>query len=70
MMFNSEIVLVFWFIINIIIITIIAGHFLYVTVPDNGLTRDWASFQSPLLEPTNSSDPCKVTHFHVFFPDM
>ncbi|XP_029025618.1 apical endosomal glycoprotein isoform X2 [Betta splendens] len=46
-----------------------SGHFLYVTVPDNGLKRDWASFQSPLLEPTNSSDPCKmVMYTHLFGP--
>lgn len=42
------------------LIVIIEGHFLYVTVPDGGLTNDWAAFQSPRLEPTNSSYPCKV----------
>ncbi|KAM6984835.1 apical endosomal glycoprotein [Aplochiton taeniatus] len=36
-----------------------SGHFLYVTVPDGGLKTDWASFQSPYLEPTNSTHPCK-----------
>lgn len=38
-----------------------AGHFLYVTVPADGLTNDWASFQSHSLEPTSSSHPCKVS---------
>lgn len=38
-----------------------AGHFLYVTVPEDGLKNDWASFQSHHLEPTNSSHPCKVS---------
>ncbi|MED6269053.1 hypothetical protein CHARACLAT_029066, partial [Characodon lateralis] len=46
-----------------------SGHFLYVTVPDSGLTTDWASFQSPPLEPTNSSHPCKmVMYTHQFGP--
>uniref|UniRef100_A0A3Q1HBY1 MAM domain-containing protein n=1 Tax=Anabas testudineus TaxID=64144 RepID=A0A3Q1HBY1_ANATE len=46
-----------------------SGHFLYVTVPDGGLLNDWASFQSPLLEPTNSSHPCKmVMYTHQFGP--
>lgn len=45
---------------DLIVIIITAGHFLYVTVPDGGLTDDWAAFQSPHLEPTNSSHPCKV----------
>ncbi|XP_051268409.1 apical endosomal glycoprotein [Dicentrarchus labrax] len=46
------------------------GHFLYVTVPDGGLTgSDWAAFQSPRLEPTNSSHPCKmVMYTHQFGP--
>ncbi|XP_028318573.1 apical endosomal glycoprotein [Gouania willdenowi] len=45
------------------------GHFLYVTVPDSGLKEDWASFQSPSLEPTNSSHPCKmVMYTHQFGP--
>ncbi|XP_068609348.1 apical endosomal glycoprotein [Brachionichthys hirsutus] len=45
------------------------GHFLYVTVPDGGLTMDWAAFQSPQLEPTNSSHPCKmVMYTHQFGP--
>ncbi|XP_044029538.1 apical endosomal glycoprotein isoform X2 [Siniperca chuatsi] len=45
------------------------GHFLYVTVPDGGLTNDWAAFQSPRLEPTNSSHPCKmVMYTHQFGP--
>lgn len=43
------------------VIVFISGHFLYVTVPDEGLKRDWASFQSHSLEPTNSSHPCKVS---------
>ncbi|KAF0031182.1 hypothetical protein F2P81_015737 [Scophthalmus maximus] len=46
-----------------------SGHFLYVTVPDGGLTMDWAAFQSPRLEPTNSSHPCKmVMYTHQFGP--
>uniref|UniRef100_UPI003AAC9054 apical endosomal glycoprotein n=1 Tax=Centroberyx gerrardi TaxID=166262 RepID=UPI003AAC9054 len=46
-----------------------SGHFLYVTVPEGGLKNDWASFQSPLLEPTNSSHPCKmVMYTHQFGP--
>ncbi|XP_040915419.1 apical endosomal glycoprotein [Toxotes jaculatrix] len=46
-----------------------SGHFLYVTVPDGGLSNDWAAFQSPLLEPTNSSHPCKmVMYTHQFGP--
>lgn len=50
---------------SVSILTIIVsneGHFLYVTVPDAGLSDDWASFQSHPLEPTNSSHPCKVSH--------
>ncbi|XP_018548610.1 apical endosomal glycoprotein isoform X2 [Lates calcarifer] len=47
----------------------VSGHFLYVTVPDGGLSMDWAAFQSPLLEPTNSSHPCKmVMYTHQFGP--
>ncbi|XP_074546806.1 apical endosomal glycoprotein [Halichoeres trimaculatus] len=43
------------------------GHFLYVTVPDGGLKTDWAAFQSPRLEPTTSSHPCKmVMYTHQF----
>nr|XP_015798985.2 apical endosomal glycoprotein [Nothobranchius furzeri] len=46
-----------------------SGHFLYVTVPDAGLTSDWAAFQSPPLQPTNSSHPCKmVMYTHQFSP--
>ncbi|XP_035995951.1 apical endosomal glycoprotein [Fundulus heteroclitus] len=46
-----------------------SGHFLYVTVPDSGLTMDWAVFQSPRLEPTNTSHPCKmVMYTHQFGP--
>uniref|UniRef100_A0A672JN69 MAM domain-containing protein n=1 Tax=Salarias fasciatus TaxID=181472 RepID=A0A672JN69_SALFA len=46
-----------------------AGSFLYVTVPDDGLKQDWASFQSPPLQPTNSSHPCKmVMYTHQFGP--
>ncbi|XP_070706487.1 apical endosomal glycoprotein [Pempheris klunzingeri] len=46
-----------------------AGHFLYVTVPDGGLTTDWAVFHSLPLEPTNSSHPCKmVMYTHQFGP--
>uniref|UniRef100_A0A3Q3L3T1 MAM domain containing 4 n=1 Tax=Mastacembelus armatus TaxID=205130 RepID=A0A3Q3L3T1_9TELE len=46
-----------------------SGGFLYVTVPDGGLSNDWAAFQSPLLEPTNSSHPCKmVMYTHQFGP--
>ncbi|KAK3524127.1 hypothetical protein QTP70_018036, partial [Hemibagrus guttatus] len=42
------------------------GHFLYVTKPDE-LKQDWASFQSPPLEPTNSSHPCRmVMYTHQF----
>ncbi|XP_072228678.1 apical endosomal glycoprotein [Leuresthes tenuis] len=45
------------------------GHFLYVTVPDAGLTNDWAAFQSPFLQPTKSSHPCKmVMYTHQFGP--
>ncbi|XP_059214592.1 apical endosomal glycoprotein [Centropristis striata] len=45
------------------------GSFLYVTVPDGGLKADWAAFQSPRLEPTNSSYPCKmVMYTHQFGP--
>ncbi|XP_070781146.1 apical endosomal glycoprotein [Enoplosus armatus] len=45
------------------------GHFLYVTVSDGGITNDWAAFQSPRLEPTNSSHPCKmVMYTHQFGP--
>lgn len=45
------------------------GHFLYVTVPDGGLKKDWAVFQSPRLEPTDSSHPCKmVMYTHQFGP--
>lgn len=45
------------------------GYFLYVTVPDDGLEMDWAAFQSPRLEPTNSSHPCKmVMYTHQFGP--
>ncbi|XP_029301211.1 apical endosomal glycoprotein [Cottoperca gobio] len=45
------------------------GNFLYVTVPDEGLTKDWAAFQSPRLQPTNSSHPCKmVMYTHQFGP--
>uniref|UniRef100_A0A8C6TLB0 MAM domain-containing protein n=1 Tax=Neogobius melanostomus TaxID=47308 RepID=A0A8C6TLB0_9GOBI len=46
-----------------------AGHFLYVTVPETGLKMDWAAFQSKLLQPTNSSHPCKmVMYTHQFGP--
>ncbi|XP_041666036.1 apical endosomal glycoprotein isoform X2 [Cheilinus undulatus] len=46
-----------------------AGYFLYVTVPDGGIKTDWAAFQSPRLEPTNSSHPCKmVMYTHQFGP--
>ncbi|CAL8384845.1 unnamed protein product [Gadus morhua 'NCC'] len=47
----------------------VTGHFLYVTVPEGGLKHDWAAFQSPLLEPTNSTHPCKlVMYTHQFGP--
>ncbi|KAM9735076.1 apical endosomal glycoprotein isoform 1-T1 [Menidia menidia] len=46
-----------------------SGYFLYVTVPDAGLSMDWAAFQSPPLQPTNSSHPCKmVMYTHQFGP--
>ncbi|XP_043952232.1 apical endosomal glycoprotein [Gambusia affinis] len=46
-----------------------SGYFLYVTVPDGDLTMDWAAFQSPRLQPTNSSHPCKmVMYTHQFGP--
>ncbi|XP_037547712.1 apical endosomal glycoprotein [Nematolebias whitei] len=46
-----------------------SGHFLYVTVPDAGLSMDWAAFQSPPLEPTNHTHPCKmVMYTHQFGP--
>lgn len=46
-----------------------AGHFLYVTIPDAGLSTDWASFQSHPLEPTSSTHPCKVSHplYNIYF---
>ncbi|CAN9504832.1 unnamed protein product [Ophioblennius macclurei] len=45
------------------------GYFLYVTVPDDGSKQDWAAFQSPSLEPTNTSHPCKmVMYTHQFGP--
>ncbi|KAM9338394.1 apical endosomal glycoprotein [Symphorus nematophorus] len=46
------------------------GYFLYVTVPDGGLKHfDWAAFQSPRLQPTNSSHPCKmVMYTHQYGP--
>ncbi|KAE8284847.1 Apical endosomal glycoprotein MAM domain-containing protein 4 Precursor [Larimichthys crocea] len=47
----------------------VSGHFLYVTVPDGGLKADWAAFQSHVIEPTNSSHPCKmVMYTHQFGP--
>ncbi|CAL8317808.1 unnamed protein product [Lota lota] len=47
----------------------VTGHFLYVTVPEGGLKADWAVFQSALLEPTNSTHPCKlVMYSHQFGP--
>ncbi|KAG7216661.1 hypothetical protein INR49_023375, partial [Caranx melampygus] len=47
----------------------VSGNFLYVTAPDGELTVDWAAFQSPVLEPTNSSHPCKmVMYTHQFGP--
>ncbi|XP_041916019.1 apical endosomal glycoprotein [Alosa sapidissima] len=48
-----------------------SGKFLYVTKPDNWTTlmADWSSFHSPLLEPTNSTHPCKmVMYTHQFGP--
>ncbi|KAI4877721.1 hypothetical protein NFI96_021978, partial [Prochilodus magdalenae] len=43
-----------------------SGHFLYVTKPDVW-TSDWANFQSPRLEPTNSTHPCRmVMYTHQF----
>lgn len=36
-----------------------SGHFLYVTKPDI-LKKDWTSFQSPPLAPTNDTHPCRV----------
>ncbi|KAF7663376.1 hypothetical protein LDENG_00212220 [Lucifuga dentata] len=47
----------------------VSGSFLYVTLPDGDLINDWASFQSPLLEISNSSQPCKmVMYTHQFGP--
>ncbi|XP_069016310.1 apical endosomal glycoprotein [Embiotoca jacksoni] len=47
----------------------VSGHFLYVTVPDGVLLNDWAAFQSRPLQPTNSSNPCKmVMYTHQFGP--
>ncbi|KAL2099479.1 hypothetical protein ACEWY4_003873 [Coilia grayii] len=49
----------------------VSGNFIYVTKPDNWttLTADWSSFHSPLLEPTNSTHPCKmVMYTHQFGP--
>ncbi|XP_029108677.1 apical endosomal glycoprotein [Scleropages formosus] len=47
-----------------------SGHFLYLTKPSNGeLKNDWSSFQSPVLEPTNSTHPCRMTMYtHQFGP--
>lgn len=48
-----------------------SGKFLYLTKPDDWATlkADWSSFQSPLLEPTNSTHPCKmVMYTHQFGP--
>ncbi|XP_053504858.1 apical endosomal glycoprotein [Ictalurus furcatus] len=43
-----------------------SGHFLYVTRPAE-IKQDWATFQSPHLEPTNSSHPCRmVMYTHQF----
>lgn len=39
-----------------------AGHFLYITKPAE-FKRDWASFYSPSLSPTNSTHPCRVGAF-------
>ncbi|KAK7896128.1 hypothetical protein WMY93_021453 [Mugilogobius chulae] len=45
------------------------GHFLYVTVPETGLTADWAVFQSKLFEPTDEINPCQmVMYSHQFGP--
>ncbi|XP_022532230.2 apical endosomal glycoprotein [Astyanax mexicanus] len=42
------------------------GHFLYVTKPAV-MNSDWASFQSPRLEQTNSTHPCRmVMYSHQF----
>ncbi|XP_067106662.1 apical endosomal glycoprotein [Osmerus mordax] len=46
-----------------------SGHFLYVTAPESGLKADWAAFQTPFLDPTNSTHPCKVVMYtHQFGP--
>ncbi|XP_053334693.1 apical endosomal glycoprotein [Clarias gariepinus] len=43
-----------------------SGHFLYVTKPAV-FKQDWASFQSPPLEPTSSLRPCRmVMYTHQF----
>ncbi|XP_030625025.1 apical endosomal glycoprotein isoform X2 [Chanos chanos] len=45
-----------------------SGHFLYLTKPDV-FKSDWSFFQSPLLDPTNSSHPCRmVMYTHQFGP--
>ncbi|KAK2872509.1 hypothetical protein Q8A67_022406 [Cirrhinus molitorella] len=44
----------------------VAGHFLYVTKPDD-MKEDWTSFQSPPLAPTNETHPCRmVMYTHQF----
>nr|XP_061836878.1 apical endosomal glycoprotein isoform X1 [Nerophis lumbriciformis] len=46
-----------------------SGHFLYVTVPDGELLQDWAAFQSPRLQPTDNTHPCKmIMYTHQFGP--
>ncbi|XP_033831819.1 apical endosomal glycoprotein isoform X2 [Periophthalmus magnuspinnatus] len=45
------------------------GHFLYVTVPESGLKKDWAAFQTKVLDPTDGNTSCKmVMYTHQFGP--
>ncbi|KAG7476848.1 hypothetical protein MATL_G00087170 [Megalops atlanticus] len=45
-----------------------SGSFLYLTSADN-MKSDWSQFQSPVLEPTNSTHPCQmVLYTHQFGP--
>lgn len=52
-----------------VLLFLLTGHFLYVTKPAE-FGEDWAAFQSPHLEPTNSSHPCRVGSIITFGGDM
>ncbi|KAJ8395895.1 hypothetical protein AAFF_G00027780 [Aldrovandia affinis] len=46
----------------------VSGFFLYLTKTET-MKDDWSQFQSPVLEPTNSSHPCQmVLYTHQFGP--